>query len=75
VIVGDGLDDVAEIVALNKPFVPIKDGKSLRIKGLAAEGITGVARVIDCQLLMKGKSVTIQLEVVTSVVETVTRTN
>jgi hypothetical protein len=75
VIVGDGLGDVTEMVTLDKHFVPTKDGKSLRVKGLAAQGITGVARVVDCKLITNGKPITIQLEVVTSVVETVPRTD
>lgn len=75
VIVGDGLKDVVKIKALGRDLVDlVMDGKKLRVRGLAAAGITSTARTVDCTLLTNTDTLgTIQLEIVTSKVESIAK--
>ncbi len=73
-IVGDGLKDIVKIVALKQELTNLEvsdDGKTLKVKGLAAAGITSVAKTVDCDLVTKAGKTTIQLQVVSSKVESV----
>lgn len=74
-IVGDGVKDISKVVAQKIEFTNPElssDGKSLRIRGLASTGITAIAKTVDCTLVPKsGKAKTIQLEIVSSKVESV----
>jgi hypothetical protein len=73
-IIGDGLKDVVKIVALKQDLTNLElsdDGKSLKVKGLAAAGITAAAKTVDCDLVTKAGKSTIQMEVVSSKVESV----
>src|SRR4029078_291851 len=73
VILGDALKDVTKITALKMEMTNLErpaDGKSIKVKGLIAPGITAVARSVECEPTRPGgKSTTIQLEVVSSKVE------
>jgi hypothetical protein len=73
VILGDALKDVTKITALKMEMTNLErpaDGKSIKVKGLIAAGITAVARSVEFELTRPGgKSTTIQLEVVSSKVE------
>jgi len=74
-IVGDGLADITEVSALNQklPFDLAADGKTLKVRGLVVNGVTSTARTVDCTLRTANSKTTIQLEVVTSKVESVAK--
>jgi hypothetical protein len=76
VVVGDGLDKVQKVLFQKQELTNIEksdDGKSLKIKGLAAAGVTAVATTQSIDLILASGKVTLKLEVVTSKVENVTK--
>jgi hypothetical protein len=76
VVVGDGLDKVQKVLFQKQELTNIEksdDGKSLKIKGLAAAGVTAVATTQSIDLILASGKVTVKLEVVTSKVENVTK--
>jgi hypothetical protein len=79
VIVGEGLKDVAKVFFKKRQFDPgnverADDGKSLRLSGLTGLGVTSTAATQPIVLEFKsGAKVTVNVEVVSSKVETVPR--
>ena len=76
VILGDGMSNVEGVsfndLTLNKVAI---DDKTLRVTGLRAAGVTSSAMTRTLSLKFKGeeKPKTVEVEVVTTKVETVTR--
>ena len=72
VIVGDDVNKVADVIFQGKSLDKSLDGKNLKIKGLAAAGVTATAKTqnVDLKMTAGGKT-TIKLEVVSSKIETV----
>lgn len=79
VILGEGLKDVARVVFRSRPLdpsqvQPAEDGKSLRLIGLARLGLTSTAATQPIVLeFQAGAKATVNIEVITSKVETIPR--
>ena len=74
-IKGDGLSALAVKVMFGKtPLVADISDKTIKLKGLAAAGVTAIAKSQDIDLIAKdGSKTTVKLEVVNSKVETVAK--
>jgi len=76
VVVGDDLGKVQKVMFQKQELTNVEksdDGKSLKIKGLAAAGVTSVAKTQSIDLILPSGKVTVKLEVVNSKVENVTK--
>jgi hypothetical protein len=75
-ITGTGLQDLTRVTYNNIPIAFRKStdgGKSVRLTGLSAAGVTATASVKPLTLWIKGKKLEVKLEVVTAKVETVSK--
>ena len=76
VVFGDDLGKVKKVMFQKQELTNIEkadDGKSLKIKGLAAAGVTAVAKTQSIDLILPSGKATVKLEVVNSKVESVTK--
>jgi hypothetical protein len=76
VVIGDDLGKVQKVMFQKQELTNIEksdDGKSLKIKGLAAAGVTAVATTQSIDLILPSGKTTVKLEVVNSKVENVTK--
>jgi hypothetical protein len=76
IVVGNDLNKVQKVMFQKQELTNIEksdDGKSLKIKGLAAAGVTAVATTQSIDLILPSGKATVKLEVVNSKVENVTK--
>jgi hypothetical protein len=76
VVAGEALNKVQKVMFQKQELANIEksdDGKTLKIKGLAAAGVTAVAKTQSIDLILASGKVTVKLEVVNSKVENVTK--
>ena len=73
-IVGDGLDTIEKVLFGKKELtISDKSAKAIKLKGLAAAGVTAIARTQDISLVSATGTTRITLEVVNQKIETVAK--